>query len=58
VSSRVRAGHPNSVNVVRADIADGRRACRVERWDYVARDKAFGCAEVFGLSLASEAVRP
>ncbi|SFQ03088.1 3',5'-cyclic AMP phosphodiesterase CpdA [Variovorax sp. OK605] len=66
VSSRVRAGHPNSVNVVRAGMADdvaegmagGPRACRVERWDYVARDKAFGCAEVFGLSLASEAARP
>jgi 3',5'-cyclic AMP phosphodiesterase CpdA len=60
-STRVRAGHPNSVNVVRTDIAggaEGRRACRVERWDYVARDKAFGCAEVFGLSLASEAVQP
>lgn len=57
-SSRVRAGHPNSVNVVRADIAGGKRACRVERWDYVASDKAFGCAEVFGLSLASEATPP
>ncbi|MGJ7570507.1 metallophosphoesterase family protein [Variovorax sp. RB2P76] len=58
ISSRVRAGHPNSVNVVRTDIAGGKRACRVERWDYVASDKAFGCAEVFGLSLASEATRP
>lgn len=57
-SSRVRAGHPNSVNVVRADVAGGERACRVERWDYVARDKAFGCAEVFGLSLASDVTRP
>jgi 3',5'-cyclic AMP phosphodiesterase CpdA len=57
-SWRVRAGHPNSVNVVRADMSEGRRACRVERWDYVASDKAFGCAEVFGLSLASDAVQP
>lgn len=58
VSRRVRAGHPNSINVVRSDIAEGPRACRVERWDYVARDKAFGCAEVFGLSLASRPARP
>jgi len=58
VSRRVRAGRPNSVNVVRPDIAEGVRACRVERWDYAAGDKSFGCAKVFVLPLASSAAGP
>ena len=58
VSWRVRAGFPNSVNVVRLDMAEGTRACRVERWDYAAADKAFVCAKVFPLSLASGATPP
>ena len=58
VSSRVRAGHPNSVNVVRREPTDGARACRIERWDYTRAGKAFSCAEVFRLPLASEAARP
>ena len=58
VSWRVRAGFANSVNVVRLDMAGGTRACRVERWDYVAAGKAFECAKVFPLSLASGAALP
>ncbi|MCR6480828.1 metallophosphoesterase [Variovorax sp. ZS18.2.2] len=58
VSHRVRAGFPNSVNVVRLDMSGDTRACRVERWDYAAADKAFVCAKVFPLSLASSATAP
>ena len=58
VSTRVRAGFANSVNVVRLDMADGARACRVERWDYSADAKSFVCAKVFPLLLASGAVPP
>lgn len=58
VSSRVRAGFPNSVNVVRLAMSGDARACRVERWDYAAAGKAFECAKVFPLSLASGTARP
>lgn len=40
VSSRVRPGVPNSVNIVRWEPAQG-RCCRVERWDFLAREQAF-----------------
>lgn len=40
VSSRVRPGVPNSVNIVRWEPAQG-RCCRVERWDFMAREQAF-----------------
>ncbi|MFS2056055.1 metallophosphoesterase, partial [Variovorax sp. CT11-76] len=53
VSWRVRAGHPNSVNVVRRD--DGAHACMVERWDYAAERQAFVLADAVRLSLASAA---
>ncbi len=41
VSSRVRSGVPNSVNVVRWSPAAG---CVVEQWDYSAAALAFECA--------------
>lgn len=46
VSSRVRDGAPNSVNLLRwgADAAPG--CCRVEQWDYKADDRAFRLAKV------------
>ena len=46
VSSRVRDGAPNSVNLLRwgADAAPGR--CRIEQWDYKADDRAFRLAKV------------
>lgn len=40
VSSRLRPGVPNSVNIVRWDPFSG-RGCRIERWDYAAREQAF-----------------
>ena len=49
VSSRVRDDMPNSVNLLRwgADAAPG--CCRVEQWDYQARDRAFGLVKVSDL---------
>ena len=46
VSSRVRDGVPNSVNLLRwgADAAPG--CCRIEQWDYKADDRAFRLAKV------------
>jgi hypothetical protein len=32
VSSRVRQGVPNSVNLLRAELTDAHRRCHVERW--------------------------
>ena len=55
VSSRLRAGHPNSVNVLRMGGAGNGRACQAERWDHSAADKAFVCAKVLQLPLASAA---
>lgn len=40
VSSRLRPGVPNSVNIVRWEPAQG-GCCRVERWDFQAREQAF-----------------
>ncbi|HVL02504.1 MAG TPA: metallophosphoesterase [Dongiaceae bacterium] len=34
LSTRIRSGMPNSVNVVRYQYADGRRTCSVEQWDF------------------------
>lgn len=46
VSSRVREGAPNSVNLLRwgADSAPG--CCQIEQWDYAAADRAFVRAKV------------
>jgi len=46
VSSRVRKGVPNSVNLLRwgADSPSG--CCRIEQWDYSPDDRAFVCAEL------------
>ncbi len=41
VSSRVREGLSNSVNVVRSEGAHSPRRCTVERWDYVASSDRF-----------------
>lgn len=48
VSSRVRSGVPNSVNVVRWAPAAG---CVVEHWDYSAAAAAFECAHSTPLAL-------
>jgi hypothetical protein len=34
VSSRVRSGAPNSVNVLRCEGQPGSRRCVIERWDH------------------------
>jgi 3',5'-cyclic AMP phosphodiesterase CpdA len=63
VSSRVRAGKPNSVNLVRHRMAGGRedaasdsaragRRCTVERWDYSVADDRFMRADSHDLLLA------
>ena len=46
VSTRVRGGIPNSVNLVRwgSGISEGR--CEIERWDYSGDCNAFICAKV------------
>lgn len=49
VSSRVRGGIPNSVNLIRRD--DALRRCRVEQWDYVADADAFACRQTQVLDL-------
>ena len=57
VSSRVRSGAPNSVNLIRQlpATADGRgtsgRACVVERWDYSADGDCFARADLHPLTL-------
>lgn len=40
VSSRRRPGVPNSVNLVRWEPSSG-HGCRIERWDFLAREQAF-----------------
>ncbi|MBC7918618.1 MAG: metallophosphoesterase [Rhodoferax sp.] len=46
VSSRVRQGAPNSVNLIRwgKDASPG--TCRIEQWDYSSADQAFAIATV------------
>ncbi len=43
VSRRVRAGVPNSVNLLRWGIAAPAGVCVVEQWDYAAQRQAFVC---------------
>ncbi|WP_367849463.1 metallophosphoesterase [Rhodoferax sp. WC2427] len=44
LSSRVRAGAPNSVNLLRWQAAE--RRCNVEQWDFAAASGAFACVKV------------
>lgn len=41
LSTRVRAGIPNSVNLIVHDCENGQHQCRVERWDYIAEEALF-----------------
>lgn len=41
LSTRVRAGIPNSVNLIVHAVEQGHHHCRVERWDYSAQEEAF-----------------
>lgn len=49
VSHRVRAHHPNSVNLLVREPAA--LVCRVERWDYDANSRGFRCVSAQQLSL-------
>jgi 3',5'-cyclic AMP phosphodiesterase CpdA len=49
VSSRVRAHHPNSVNLVH--YTAGAAECCVERWDYDAASSTFRCIQALPLQL-------
>ncbi|TCS39316.1 3',5'-cyclic AMP phosphodiesterase CpdA [Paucimonas lemoignei] len=51
ISSRVRQGHPNSVNLIRYDAQHVRRECIVERYDYHAKPERFVIAETSRLAL-------
>jgi 3',5'-cyclic AMP phosphodiesterase CpdA len=46
VSRRVRAGVPNSVNLVRWNSSTTKGACHVEQWDFDAHSQAFACVKM------------
>lgn len=52
VSSRVRGGQPNSVNLLRAGAAPRKRTCTVERWDHSAAEGRFVPGKMHTLGLA------
>ncbi len=54
VSSRIRDGKPNSVNLVRWDSTAHRRECAVEQWDFDVDDQAFRRVLITRLSPARE----
>jgi hypothetical protein len=49
VSHRVRAKHPNSVNLIHHSAGSGQ--CSVERWDYDATSASFRCVDTHELLL-------
>jgi 3',5'-cyclic AMP phosphodiesterase CpdA len=53
LSTRVRAGAPNSVNLIRFEGGDGERRCTVEQWDWRAGDERFRRTRVHSLALAT-----
>ncbi len=53
VSSRVRPGGPNSVNLLRADCVAGQRRCAVERWDFTPASGEFTMVHTDGLDLGA-----
>lgn len=55
LSTRVRGGIPNSVNLIVHDETQGRLHCCVERWDYSAREDCFVTARSETLHLDREA---
>lgn len=46
VSSRVRRGAPNSVNLLRWRVETSQRTCQIEQWDYSDAEQAFVCGAV------------
>lgn len=57
VSSRVREGVPNSVNLLRWGVNPAPGCCRIEQWDYSADDRAFLLAKVTEIQPARVRVR-
>lgn len=55
VSTRIRRGAPNSVNLIRYDPAARPRACQVERWDYDEQLARFQIAKVAPAGLDRDA---
>ena len=55
LSSRVRAGIPNSVNLLRGHGLGELRSCRLERWDFQAARSRFECVESSELPLGRSA---
>jgi 3',5'-cyclic AMP phosphodiesterase CpdA len=55
LSSRLRAGEPNSVNVLRWDAGADARSGRVERWDFEPGAAAFRCVRATALALSRTA---
>ena len=53
VSSRLREGIPNSVNLIRCDGVVSPRRCAVERWDYVSTPRRFELHSTQELSFES-----
>ncbi|MES2941895.1 MAG: metallophosphoesterase [Pseudomonadota bacterium] len=51
LSSRVRQGVPNSVNLLKYDAANQPLTCKVERWNYQASDSQFVRVKIFQLVL-------
>ena len=53
LSSRVRAGIPNSVNLIRYRSPASLLTCHLERWDFQVADSRFECVESSELPLGS-----
>ena len=53
LSTRVRAGNPNSVNLLRYQGPGQSPACQLERWDYQARTGHFECVQSSELPLGA-----
>lgn len=51
LSTRLRSGIPNSVNLLRYDALCGPRTCLLERWDYHAGSGQFACVQSTALQL-------
>lgn len=49
LSTRVRAGAPNSVNLLHLSGGTGSRHARIERWDYAGDDAGFTCVHTHAL---------
>ena len=58
VSSRIRGGIPNSVNIIRWPQGEGVRRCTVEQWNYSASSQQFNMVQSTPVLLAALATVP